>query len=216
MDFVDKNIEKYVEALSDKESPLLKEINEYTFRNIHQPRMLSGHLQGRILSFISQIKKPKNILEIGTYTGYSALCLAEGLSTDGKLITIDKDKSLYSIVGDFFSRSKYANQIDRKIGEALNLIPEIKLKFDLVFIDADKKNYKNYFNQVFDMLNVGGVIIVDNVLWNGKVTDLDKNHNDKITVYMNEFNEYIKKNKKVSKLILPVRDGLTIIIKNEN
>ena len=216
MDFVDKNIEKYVEALSDKESPLLKEINEYTFRNIHQPRMLSGHLQGRILSFISQIKKPKNILEIGTYTGYSALCLAEGLSTDGKLITIDKDKSLNSIVGDFFSRSKYANQIDRKIGEALNLIPEIKLKFDLVFIDADKKNYKNYFNQVFDMLNVGGVIIVDNVLWNGKVTDLDKNHNDKITVYMNEFNEYIKKNKKVSKLILPVRDGLTIIIKNEN
>ncbi len=216
MDFVDKNIEKYVEALSDKESPLLKEINEYTFRNIHQPRMLSGHLQGRILSFISQIKKPKNILEIGTYTGYSALCLAEGLSTDGKLVTIDKDKSLYSIVGDFFSRSKYANQIDRKIGEALNLIPEIKLKFDLVFIDADKKNYKNYFNQVFDMLNVGGVIIVDNVLWNGKVTDLEKNHNDKITVYMNEFNEYIKKNKKVSKLILPVRDGLTIIIKNEN
>ena len=216
MDFVDKNIEKYVEALSDKESPLLKEINEYTFRNIHQPRMLSGHLQGRILSFISRIKKPKNILEIGTYTGYSALCLAEGLSTDGKLITIDKDKSLYSIVGDFFSRSKYANQIDRKIGEALNLIPEIKLKFDLVFIDADKKNYKNYFNQVFDMLNVGGVIIVDNVLWNGKVTDLEKNHNDKITVYMNEFNEYIKKNKKVSKLILPVRDGLTIIIKNEN
>ena len=216
MDFVDKNIEKYVEALSDKESPLLKEINEYTFRNIHQPRMLSGHLQGRILSFISQIKKPKNILEIGTYTGYSALCLAEGLSTDGKLITIDKDKSLYSIVGDFFSRSKYANQIDRKIGEALNLIPEIKLKFDLVFIDADKKNYKNYFNQVFDMLNVGGVIIVDNVLWNGKVTDLEKNHNDKITVYMNEFNEYIKNNKKVSKLILPIRDGLTIIIKNEN
>ena len=216
MDFVDKNIEKYVEALSDKESPLLKEINEYTFRNIHQPRMLSGHLQGRILSFISQIKKPKNILEIGTYTGYSALCLAEGLSTDGKLITIDKDKSLNSIVGDFFSRSKYANQIDRKIGEALNLIPEIKLKFDLVFIDADKKNYKNYFNQVFDMLNVGGVIIVDNVLWNGKVTDLEKNHNDKITVYMNEFNEYINKNKKVSKLILPVRDGLTIIIKNEN
>tara|TARA_B100001057_G_scaffold9844_3_gene9308 strand:- start:40504 stop:41154 length:651 start_codon:yes stop_codon:yes gene_type:complete len=216
MDFVDKNIEKYVEALSDKEPPLLKEINEYTFRNIHQPRMLSGHLQGRILSFISQIKKPKNILEIGTYTGYSALCLAEGLSTDGKLITIDKDKSLHSIVGDFFSRSKYSHQIDRKIGEALNLIPEIKLKFDLVFIDADKKNYKNYFNQVFDILNVGGVIIVDNVLWNSKVTDLEKNHNDKITVYMNEFNEYIKNNKKVSKLILPVRDGLTIIIKNEN
>ena len=178
--------------------------------------MLSGHLQGRILSFISKIKHPKNILEIGTYTGYSALCLAEGLAEGGKLITIDRDKSLHDRVHEFFKRSDYAKNIQQLIGEALNLIPEIKLKFDLVFIDADKKNYKNYFNQVFDMLNVGGVIIVDNVLWNGKVTDLDKNHNDKITVYMNEFNKYIKNNKKVSKLILPVRDGLTIIIKNEN
>ena len=216
MDFVDKNIEKYVEALSDKESPLLKEINEYTSKNVHQPNMLSGHLQGRILSFISKVKNPKYILEIGTYTGYSALCLAEGLKDDGKLITIDRDKSLYEKVNNYFNRSNYKNKIEQKIGEALKVIPEIDLTFDLVFIDADKKNYKNYFDNVIDKLSLGGVIIVDNVLWKGKVTDLSKNQNDKIAVYMNNFNEYIKKNKKVSKLILPVRDGLTLIIKNEN
>ena len=216
MDFVDKNIEKYVEALSDKESPLLKEINEYTSKNVHQPNMLSGHLQGRILSFISKVKNPKYILEIGTYTGYSALCLAEGLKDDGKLITIDRDKSLYEKVNDFFRRSDYATKIEQKIGEALKVIPEIDLTFDLVFIDADKKNYKNYFDIVIDKLSLGGVIIVDNVLWKGKVTDLSKNQKDKIAVYMNDFNDYIKKNKKISKLILPVRDGLTLILKNEN
>tara|TARA_B100000530_G_C15931159_1_gene476959 strand:- start:1638 stop:2288 length:651 start_codon:yes stop_codon:yes gene_type:complete len=216
MDFVDKNIEKYVEALSDKESPLLKEINEYTSKNVHQPNMLSGHLQGRILSFISKVKNPKYILEIGTYTGYSALCLAEGLKDDGKLITIDRDKSLYEKVNDFFRRSDYATKIEQKIGEALKVIPEIDLTFDLVFIDADKKNYKNYFDNVIDKLSLGGVIIVDNVLWKGKVTDLSKNQKDKIAVYMNDFNDYIKKNKKISKLILPVRDGLTLILKNEN
>ena len=216
MDFVDKNIEKYVEALSDKESPLLKEINEYTSKNVHQPNMLSGHLQGRILSFISKVKNPKYILEIGTYTGYSALCLAEGLKDDGKLITIDRDKSLYEKVNDFFRRSDYATKIEQKIGEALKVIPEIDLTFDLVFIDADKKNYKNYFDNVIDKLSLGGVIIVDYVLWKGKVTDLSKNQKDKIAVYMNDFNDYIKKNKKISKLILPVRDGLTLILKNEN
>ena len=196
MDFVDKNIEKYVEALSDKESPLLKEINEYTSKNVHQPNMLSGHLQGRILSFISKVKNPKYILEIGTYTGYSALCLAEGLKDDGKLITIDRDKSLYEKVNDFFRRSDYATKIEQKIGEALKVIPEIDITFDLVFIDADKKNYKNYFDNVIDKLSLGGVIIVDNVLWKGKVTDLSKNQNDKIAVYMNDFNDYIKKIKK--------------------
>ena len=134
----------------------------------------------------------------------------------GKLITIDRDKSLHDRVHEFFKRSDYAKNIQQLIGEAINIIPEIDLKFDLVFIDADKKNYKNYFDQVIHKLNKGGIIIVDNVLWKGKVTDLSKNQNDKIAVYMNDFNEYIKKNKKVSKLILPVRDGLTLIIKDEN
>ncbi len=216
MDLVDKNIENYVESLSDSESPLLKEISGYTHKNVHQPRMLSGHIQGRILSFISKIISPKNILEIGTYTGYSALCLAEGLKDDGRLITIDKDKSLYETVNLFFKKSKFEKNIKQKVGIALEIIPTLDVKYDLVFIDADKKNYKNYFDMVIPKLNKGGVIIVDNVLWSGKVTQLDKYQNDKIAVYMNEFNNYIKNKKNISKLILPIRDGLTLIIKNED
>ncbi|MEC7858187.1 MAG: O-methyltransferase [Bacteroidota bacterium] len=216
MDLIDKNIENYVESLSDSETPLLKEISEYTHKNVHQPRMLSGHLQGRILSFISKIISPKNILEIGTYTGYSALCLAEGLQEDGRLITIDKDKKLYEKVNSFFKKSELGKNIKQKIGIALDIIPTLELNYDLVFIDADKKNYKNYFDMVFPKVNVGGIIIVDNVLWSGKVTQLDKYQNDKIAVYMNEFNRYINNHKNISKLILPIRDGLTLITKNEN
>ena len=216
MDLIDKNIENYVESLSDSETPLLKEISKYTHKNVHQPRMLSGHLQGRILSFISKIISPKNILEIGTYTGYSALCLAEGLQEDGRLITIDKDKELYEKVNLFFKKSELGKNIKQKIGIALDIIPTLELNYDLVFIDADKKNYKNYFDIVFPKVNVGGIIIVDNVLWSGKVTQLDKYQNDKIAVYMNEFNRYINNHKNISKLILPIRDGLTLITKNEN
>ncbi len=216
MDLVDENIENYVVSLSDSETPLLKEISEYTQKYVHQPRMLSGHLQGRILSFMSKIIAPKNILEIGTYTGYSALCLAEGLQEDGVLITIDKDKGLYEKVSSFFKKSELGKNIKQKVGIALDVIPTLDLKYDLVFIDADKKNYKNYFDMVIPMLNKRGVIIVDNVLWSGKVTQLDKYQNDKIAVYMNEFNNYIKNNKYISKLILPIRDGLTLITKNGN
>ena len=216
MDLVDNNIEKYVESLSDSETPLLKEISEYTHKYVHQPRMLSGHLQGRILSFISKIISPKNILEIGTYTGYSALCLAEGIQEDGQLITIDKDKKLFKKVNSFFKKSEFRKNIKQKVGVALDIIPTLDLKYDLVFIDADKKNYKNYFDLVLPMVNVGGIIIVDNVLWSGKVTELDKHQNDKIAVYMNDFNRYVHNHKSVSKLILPIRDGLTLITKNED
>ena len=216
MDFISEKIAEYLSQNSDKEPEILSKLNKETHQKILQPRMLSGHIQGRFLSLISKIKSPLHILEIGTYTGYGTLCLAEGLAEGGKLITIDRDKSLHDRVHEFFKRSDYAKNIQQLIGEAINIIPEIDLKFDLVFIDADKKNYKNYFDQVIHKLNKGGIIIVDNVLWKGKVTDLSKNHNDKIAVYMNNFNEYIKKNKKVSKLILPVRDGLTLIIKDEN
>ncbi len=216
MVLIDQNIENYVELFSDQESPLLKEISEFTKENVHSPRMLSGHLQGRILSLISRLKRPKNILEIGTYTGYSALCLAEGLSSDGLLITIDKDDDLQKKVALFFNKSHFKNKIIQKTGNALDLIPKINSNIDLVFIDADKKNYKNYFDMIFPKLNIGGLVIVDNVLWKGKVADVKRNQNDKIAVYMNDFNDYIKSNNKVSKLILPVRDGLTIIIKNEN
>jgi predicted O-methyltransferase YrrM len=148
MDLVDNNIEKYVESLSDSETPLLKEISEYTNKYIHQPRMLSGHLQGRVLSFISKIISPKNILEIGTYTGYSALCLAEGIQEDGVLVTIDKDKELFEKVNSFFKKSNLEKNIIQKLGIALDVIPTLDLKYDLVFIDADKKNYINYFDMV--------------------------------------------------------------------
>ena len=215
MDFLDKSIEKYAESLSDSESELLTEIHKYTLSKVHQPRMISGHLQGRFLSFVSRMVRPQNILEIGTYTGYSALCLAEGLNQKGRLITIDRDKSLKEKVSNFFNKSIYKNQIEQKLGNAIDIIPNLKFKFDLIFIDADKKNYKNYFDSVLPKLNKGGVIIVDNVLWSGKVTQIKKFNDDKIAKYMDEFNRYVNDFEGISKLILPVRDGLTLIIKNE-
>ena len=215
MDFLDKSIEKYAESLSDSESELLTEIHKYTLSKVHQPRMISGHLQGRFLSFVSRMVRPQNILEIGTYTGYSALCLAEGLLQKGRLITIDRDKSLKEKVSNFFNKSIFKNQIEQKLGNAIDIIPNLKFKFDLIFIDADKKNYKNYFDSVLPKLNKGGVIIVDNVLWSGKVTQIKKFNDDKIAKYMDEFNRYVNDFGGISKLILPVRDGLTLIIKNE-
>ena len=215
MDFLDKSIEKYAESLSDSESELLTEIHKYTLSKVHQPRMISGHLQGRFLSFVSRMVRPQNILEIGTYTGYSALCLAEGLNQKGRLITIDRDKSLKEKVSNFFNKSIFKNQIEQKLGNAIDIIPNLKFKFDLIFIDADKKNYKNYFDSVLPKLNKGGVIIVDNVLWRGKVTQIKKFNYDKIAKYMDEFNRYVNDFEGISKLILPVRDGLTLIIKNE-
>ena len=215
MDFLDKSIEKYAESLSDSESELLTEIHKYTLSKVHQPRMISGHLQGRFLSFVSRMVRPQNILEIGTYTGYSALCLAEGLLQKGRLITIDRDKSLKEKVSNFFNKSIFKNQIEQKLGNAIDIIPNLKFKFDLIFIDADKKNYKNYFDSVLPKLNKGGVIIVDNVLWSGKVTQIKKFNDDKIAKYMDEFNRYVNDFEGISKLILPVRDGLTLIIKNE-
>ena len=214
MDFLDKRIEDYCLAYSDRESSLLKEINEFTIKNVHQPRMLSGHLQGRFLSMISKIKKPNNILEIGTYTGYSALCMAEGLSKNGKLITIDKDTSLHKKVLEFFRRSKYKNQIVKKLGNAIDILPEIDDVFDLVFIDADKRNYQKYFEMVLPKVNPDGIILVDNVLWSGKVTDLKGNKDDRLTKVMDDFNKFISNLTDVKKMILPIRDGISIIIKN--
>ena len=176
--------------------------------------MLSGHLQGRFLSTISKIKNPKCILEIGTYTGYSALCMAEGLKKSGKLITIDKDKSLYKKVSEFFRRSKYKDQIIQKSGNAVDILPEIDDRFDLVFIDADKRNYKTYFEIILPKVNPGGVILVDNVLWSGKVIDLKGNNEDKLTKVMDDFNKFINNLNGIKKMILPIRDGITIIIKN--
>ena len=193
---------------------LLKKINKYTHLNVHSPRMLSGHVQGRILSFLSRIINPNLILEIGTYTGYSALCLSEGLSSSGKIITIDKDASLEKKVQSFFNESKKNKQIEYLIGDATKIVPSLEYEYDLVFIDADKKNYLNYFEMVLPKLRTNGIIIVDNVLWSGKVVDIEKLKNDKLTKIMHNFNETIKKDKRISKIILPIRDGITLIKKN--
>lgn len=212
MDFIDEKIEQYALAHSMEELPILKKINRETNAKILQPRMLSGHMQGNLLSMLSKMIRPKNILEIGTYTGYSGICLVQGLVEDGKLHTIDINNELEKMVRSYFEESGLNNKINYYIGNALGIIPTIKVKFDIVFIDADKKNYSNYYDLVFDNVNHGGYIIADNVLWSGKVLDLEKNK-DADTIQIDEFNKKIHADKRVEHMLLPVRDGLMIIRK---
>lgn len=205
-------LQKYLEEHSSEENQLLKKINRYTNANVLMPRMISGHLQGRVLAAFSKMIKPASILEIGTYTGYSALCLAEGLLPDGKLITIDINEELADVVNQFFQESSFKNQIEYKIGNALQILPQIENEFDLVFIDADKGNYSTYFDLVFDKVKKGGFIIADNVLWDGKVTAI-REQMDKDTRVIDDFNKKIRNDKRVEKVIFPVRDGLLVIRK---
>ncbi len=170
--------------------------------------MESGHFQGRFLSMISHMINPKYILEIGTYTGYAAICLAEGLTENGKLITIEADEELENRIMKNIQMVGFQDKIILKIGKALDLIPKLSQKFDLVFIDADKLNYKAYYDAVFDKVNIGGLIISDNVLWDDKVCDLNKK--DTTTNYLREYNEYLRKDSRTQKVLLPIRDGLTI------
>ena len=207
-EFIDKNILEYVESSSQIEPTLLKDLNRETNLKILNPRMLSGSYQGRILSLISKIIKPKMVLEIGTYTGYSALCIAEGLDTNGVIDTIDINEELQEIQNKFFKKSGYVNQINQHIGNALDIIPTINKKFDLVFLDADKENYINYFELVIDKINSGGVLISDNVLWSGKVIENKKN--DLTTGKLVEFNNLINNDKRIETVIFPVRDGLSL------
>jgi predicted O-methyltransferase YrrM len=213
MDFISEEIEKYCLEHSDVEADLLQHINRETHAKVMMPRMLSGHLQGLFLQFVSNMIKPLNVLEIGTYTGYSAICLCAGIQQKGKLITIDKNEELQERVQIFFNKSNFKNTIDYRIGDALKLIPHLDLKFDLVFIDADKINNSSYFDLVFDKINVGGFILADNVLWSGKILDSKK---DKDTVAIDSFNKKIANDKRVEKMILPLRDGLTLIRKIKN
>ena len=208
MEFIDESLDIYVCNHSSEESILLKKINRETHLEVLQPRMLSGHFQGRVLSMLSKMIRPDLILEIGTYTGYSALCLAEGLSKEGKLITIDINEELEDRVRGYFQSSEYKNKIHYFIGDAIKLIPEMSYKWDLIFIDADKMNYINYYNMVFDQLKVGGYIIADNVLWSGKVAD--ENKNDKDTQLLRKFNSLIHNDSRVEEVLLPIRDGLMI------
>lgn len=209
MDFIAKEIEAYAEEFTREEGQVLAELNRETYAKVMTPRMLSGHLQGQILRMFSQMIRPKNILEIGTYTGYSALCFVDGLQEDGKLVTIDVNEELEDIVQKYFEKSGKSSQIDARIGNAMEIIPTLDMKFDLVFIDADKENYPNYFDLVFDKLNPGGYIIADNVLWSGKVLEEDAKL-DKDTLALKEYARKVKSDPRVETVLLPVRDGLLI------
>ena len=207
MEFIKKEIEDYAMLHSSEEPIILQELNRETWANVMMPRMLSGHLQGRILSMYSKLINPKNILEIGTYTGYSALCLAEGLKKDGNIHTIDINEEYTSIANKYFCKSDNDKKIHQHIGKAINIIPKIKCMFQLVFIDADKENYSNYFDAIIDKIDVGGLIIADNVLWSGKVIEKKK---DFETEALDNYNKKIIASKRVENLLLPVRDGLMI------
>ncbi|HRI78983.1 MAG TPA: O-methyltransferase [Cyclobacteriaceae bacterium] len=210
MEFIQPEISQYAEAHTSPESTLLRRINHDTYKSVHMPRMLSGHLQGRFLTMISKMIRPRTILEIGTYTGYSALCLAEGLATDGKLITIDVNEELEERVRNYFTESGREKLIDFRIGNANEIIPGLTGPFDLVWIDADKENYSHYFDLVIDKVSPGGYILADNVLWSGKVLDVKP---DKDTRAIKGFNEKINTDERVENLLLPVRDGIMMIRK---
>ncbi len=212
MDFLPADISKYTESHTSDESALLKKIDRFTYEKMLLPRMLSGHLQGRILSMISKIIQPRKILEIGTFTGYSALCLAEGLTKDGSIITIDINEELEDTVRVFFGESPLGDKIKFMIGDALKIIPEIHEEFDMVFLDADKESYVNYYDLVFPKLRAGGIIIADNVLWSGKVLDINGKE-DKETKGLRIFNRKIQDDRRVENVLFPVRDGLMIIRK---
>ena len=209
MSFLPEKIDTYVVNHSQKEPELLQQLNKETWQKVLNPRMLSGSYQGRLLSIISKLIHPKNILEIGTYTGYSALCLAEGMQKDGQLITIDKNEELENFAKKYFNKSAYKNQIQQVVGNALDVIPTLTQKFDLVFIDADKSNYINYFNLIIDNMNPGGVILSDNVLWSGKILE-DLKPNDVETKTLIAYNKLLNTDTRVETVLLPIRDGLTI------
>ena len=209
MNFLPDKIDNYAVNHSEDEPEILKELSRETWQKVLIPRMLSGHYQGRLLSMLSKLINPKSILEIGTYTGYSALCLAEGLQKKGSLYTIDKNEELFDIQKKYFDKSDYKNQIKQYLGNALDIIPTINDTFDLVFIDADKPNYSNYFHAVINKMNKNGVIISDNVLWSGKVVeDVDKK--DISTLEIIKYNKLLKEDVRVETILLPIRDGLTI------
>lgn len=209
MHFISEALEDYVALHSGDEPELLARLNKETHQKILQPRMLSGHFQGRFLSMISKLTRPASILEIGTYTGYAALCLAEGLAENGILDTVDNNEELYDFQRKYFDQSPWAAQIRQHLGNALEIIPSLHKKFDLVFIDADKENYINYFNMIVPMMNKGGLILSDNVLWSGKVLEQIK-ANDKSTKVLLEYNELLKNDPRVETVLLPIRDGLTM------
>jgi len=209
MHFISQELEDYIEQHSEKEPELLAALNKETYQKILLPRMLSGHFQGRVLSMLSKLIRPLNILEIGTFTGYSALCLCEGMQENGILHTIDIKEELVDFQRKHFDKSPWGNQIIQHLGEALDIIPTLELKFDLIFIDADKENYINYFELIVPKMNKGGIILSDNVLWSGKVLE-PLNPKDISTKILLDYNLLLKNDPRVETVLLPIRDGLTV------
>lgn len=212
MEFISKELSDYCENNTTPESEILSKLNRETHLKVVSPRMLSGHLQGRFLSFISKLQQPKLIVEIGTYTGYSALCLAEGLAKDGKLISIDLNEETSSFAKSFISKTEYANQIELVLADAKEFVTTINETIDLVFIDADKKNYLNYYHLIIDKIKSGGLIIADNVLWSGKITMPEKEM-DRETLALHQFNQFVQQDNRVENILLPIRDGLMMVRK---
>lgn len=211
MEFIDKALLTYCEEHSSEEDPLLSDLTRYTHLNVLSPRMLSGHLQGKFLELISKMLQPTYVLEIGTYTGYSAYCLARGLKKEGKLISIDRNPELIDVLNKFVKKTSYSTQIEFVFGDAKRLISNFDFQWDLVFIDADKEAYGLYYDLVIDQLSPGGVILVDNVLWSGKV--LLENATDKSTKALKAFNQKIIEDTRVENVLLPIRDGINLIRK---
>ncbi len=209
MHFIPEALDNYVIKHTEKEPELLQQLTRETYQKILQPRMLSGPYQGRVLSMLSKLIHPKNILEIGTYTGYSALCLCEGIHKEGALHTIDINEELETFQRKYFDLSLYGKQIHQHIGDATKIIPNLDLQFDLVFIDADKPNYPKYFELIINKLNPGGVILTDNVLWSGKVIE-SVDEEDLSTKALLEYNKLLIEDKRIETVLLPIRDGLTI------
>ena len=212
MKFLVEEIEEYSAAHTEDENALLKSLNRETHAHVLSPRMLSGHMQGRFLSMISRMIRADRILEIGTYTGYSGICLCEGLNPGGKLITIDVNEELESFTRRYFDQTPFKDQIDYRIGNALDIIPTLTDTFDIVFIDADKINYSSYFNLCLEKVRKGGFLIADNVLWSGKVVEPLKKA-DKDTQALLDFNRMVHEDPRVSNILLPIRDGLMILQK---
>lgn len=204
-----EKIDTYIVRNSQQEPKILKALSKETWQKVLNPRMISGAYQGRVLSMISKLIQPKNILEIGTFTGYSAICLAEGISKNGTLHTIDKNEELVDLQKKYFKKAGVENQITQHTGNALEIIPSIKEKFDLVFIDADKTNYTNYFHLVIEKMNKGGIILSDNVLWFGKVAE-KADSKDVDTIALQKYNQLLNSDVRVESILLPIRDGLTI------
>jgi len=213
MDFIDKELQKYIDEHTATGSDVLAELDRETYANVMLPRMLSGHLQGRVLSMLCYMIKPQNILEIGTYTGYSALCLAEALPDNGKVITIDINEELEDMVNGYIYKSGYKDKIDYRVGDAVEIIPTLDISFDLVFIDADKGNYSNYFELVIDIIPTGAFIIADNVLWSGKVLGKNRRKLDRDTEAIIAFNRKVHEDARIENVLFPIRDGLMVLRK---